>query len=111
VEERHCERAVHRVLVRLAAACNQEYPLTELFSRFLFATIISLYNKWMFSPEHFGFPYPLMVTTFHMFVQFALAAFLRFVFPHHFKPDRSPSRRDYGSVGMLCFAQKTPHQL
>jgi solute carrier family 35 protein C2 len=71
--------------------------MIELYpSRFLFATILSVYNKWMFSPDHFGFPYPLFVTTLHMFVQFALAALIRYVWPRKFKPERSPKRFDYG---------------
>ncbi|THG96174.1 hypothetical protein EW026_g5607 [Hermanssonia centrifuga] len=35
-------------------------------SWFVFAMVLSLYNKWMFSPEHFGFPFPLFVTTMHI---------------------------------------------
>ncbi|KAG2125980.1 triose-phosphate transporter family-domain-containing protein [Suillus clintonianus] len=65
-------------------------------SWYIFATVLSLYNKWMFSPDLFGFPYPLFVTTLHMFVQFVLAAALRFCFSHHFRPERSPSVKDYG---------------
>ncbi|KAI0645487.1 TPT-domain-containing protein [Trametes meyenii] len=64
-------------------------------SWFLFATLISVYNKWMFSPEHYGFPSPLFVTTIHMWVQFALAALLRYTLPQHFCPDQRPSRNDY----------------
>lgn len=63
--------------------------------RFLFATVLSVYNKWMFSPDYYGFPFPLFVTTLHMFVQFILAAFLRYVFPRKFRPDRNPSTLDY----------------
>lgn len=65
-------------------------------SWFIFATVLSLYNKWMFSPDLFGFPFPLFVTTLHMFVQFVLAAALRVCFSHHFRPERSPSIKDYG---------------
>lgn len=65
-------------------------------SWYIFATILSLYNKWMFSPDLFGFPYPLFVTTLHMFVQFVLAAALRVCFSHHFRPGRNPSVKDYG---------------
>ncbi|KAI0041751.1 TPT-domain-containing protein [Auriscalpium vulgare] len=64
-------------------------------SWFLFALVLSLYNKWMFSPEHFGFPYPLFVTMLHMFVQFMFAAVMRFGWPRHFRPDNSPSSADY----------------
>ena len=65
-------------------------------ARFVFATILSVYNKWMFSADYFGFPYPLFVTTLHMFVQFSLSAGVRAVWPHRFKPERSPSKGDYG---------------
>lgn len=65
-------------------------------SRFLFATVLSVYNKWMFSPEYFAFPWPLFVTTLHMFVQFALAAILRAAWPARFKPERRPTGADYG---------------
>ncbi|KAJ3497150.1 hypothetical protein NLJ89_g10390 [Agrocybe chaxingu] len=64
-------------------------------SWFLFATLLSVYNKWMFSADHFGFPAPLFVTTMHMFVQFALASALRTIWPQRFRPKSSPSREDY----------------
>lgn len=63
--------------------------------RFTFSTIISVYNKWMFSKEHYDFPYPLFVTTVHMFIQFILAALLRFLWPRKFRPKQSPTTRDY----------------
>ncbi|OSX66552.1 hypothetical protein POSPLADRAFT_1178018 [Postia placenta MAD-698-R-SB12] len=62
---------------------------------FLFATVLSVYNKWMFSPDRFGFPSPLFVTTLHMFVQFILAALLRLIWPRHFRPERNPTPSDY----------------
>ncbi|TFK89479.1 TPT-domain-containing protein [Polyporus arcularius HHB13444] len=62
---------------------------------FLFATLLSLYNKWMFSPDRYGFPSPLFVTTAHMWVQFSLAAVLRYALPRHFRPEQMPSRQDY----------------
>ncbi|KAI0790716.1 triose-phosphate transporter family-domain-containing protein [Abortiporus biennis] len=64
-------------------------------SWFLFATILSVYNKWMFSKEHFGFPAPLFVTTMHMFVQLALASACRYIWPRSFRPDRNPAKSDY----------------
>ncbi|KAI1796375.1 TPT-domain-containing protein [Ganoderma leucocontextum] len=62
---------------------------------FFFATLLSVYNKWMFSPDRYGFPSPLFVTTAHMWVQFALAASLRYTLPGHFRPTHIPSREDY----------------
>lgn len=45
------------------------------------ALLLSLYNKWMFSPEHLDFHFPLLVTALHMIVQFALANVVLFSFP------------------------------
>ncbi|XP_006460905.1 hypothetical protein AGABI2DRAFT_70443 [Agaricus bisporus var. bisporus H97] len=67
-----------------------------ILSWFLFATILSVYNKWMFSKDRYGFPAPLFVTTMHMFVQFVLAAFLRFTWPSRFRPVQVPTRVEYG---------------
>ncbi|KAF9231398.1 triose-phosphate transporter family-domain-containing protein [Melanogaster broomeanus] len=66
-----------------------------ILSWFLFSTVLSVYNKWMFSPDHFAFPFPLLVTTLHMLVQFLLAASLRLIFPRHFRPDQRPPLRNY----------------
>ncbi|KAG6812544.1 hypothetical protein H0H92_002313 [Tricholoma furcatifolium] len=63
---------------------------------FFFATTLSVYNKWMFSSDHFGFPYPLFVTTVHMFIQFIFAATLRFFWPQRFKPANNPTAVNYG---------------
>ncbi|KIJ67490.1 hypothetical protein HYDPIDRAFT_25939 [Hydnomerulius pinastri MD-312] len=68
-----------------------------ILSWFLFATVLSVYNKWMFSPDHFAFPYPLFVTTLHMLVQFLLAAVLRSIYPRYFCPDKRPTLRGYGT--------------
>ncbi|EJF57629.1 TPT-domain-containing protein [Dichomitus squalens LYAD-421 SS1] len=62
---------------------------------FFFATLLSVYNKWMFSPDRYGFPSPLFVTTAHMWVQFALASLLRYTLPRHFRPEQIPTREDY----------------
>jgi solute carrier family 35 protein C2 len=62
---------------------------------FLFATVLSVYNKWLFSPNYFNFPFPLFVTTVHMFIQFLLAALLRCTFLRSFVSDRRPTLRSY----------------
>jgi hypothetical protein len=63
--------------------------------RYGFATLLSLYNKWMFSPQYYGFSFPLFVTFCHMLVQFALAALVRLVWPVQFRPVERPSRQEY----------------
>ncbi|KAH9847192.1 TPT-domain-containing protein [Lenzites betulinus] len=74
---------------------NAIVNLLFIASWFFFATMISVYNKWMFSPDHYGFPSPLFVTTIHMWVQFVLAALLRYTMPGRFRPEKRPSRKDY----------------
>ena len=69
--------------------------LTE-FGRFLFATLLSVYNKWMFSPERYGFPFPLFVTSLHMWIQFACAASVRVLLPAYFRPPEKPTMKQYG---------------
>ncbi|KAF9022162.1 hypothetical protein BDZ89DRAFT_212652 [Hymenopellis radicata] len=75
---------------------NASLNLLFIASWFLFATTLSVYNKWMFSDDHLNFPYPLFVTTLHMFVQFILAAILRM-----FWPTTNPEYVSYSSV-MSC---------
>jgi solute carrier family 35 protein C2 len=66
----------------------------DLDPRYGFATLLSLYNKWMFTPEYFNFPYPLFVTFCHMIVQFTLASLIRAIWPGY-RPLERPTRRDY----------------
>ena len=66
--------------------------------RFLFAMLLSVYNKWMFSKGLFGFPAPLFVTAIHMFVQFLLAAVLRHAHPNAFRPVHNPTIGNYTYV-------------
>ncbi|KAI5117229.1 hypothetical protein M0805_001587 [Coniferiporia weirii] len=63
---------------------------------FIIAIVLSVYNKWMFSPDRYGFSWPLFVTMLHMFVQFALAALVRNVWSRKFRPLHNPSKKDYG---------------
>ncbi|TFK25559.1 triose phosphate transporter [Coprinopsis marcescibilis] len=75
---------------------NALINLLFIASWYFFAMVLSLYNKWMFSPQYYGFPAPLFVTTMHMFVQFVLAAMLRFIWPKRFRPKYNPTPGDYG---------------
>ncbi|KAJ1310512.1 hypothetical protein OPQ81_007243 [Rhizoctonia solani] len=69
---------------------------------FGFATILSIYNKWMFSGDKFGFPSPLFVTSMHMLMQFLLAALFRFLFPSTFGSPYSPTRKQYATKAVPC---------
>ncbi|MCJ1231610.1 Triose-phosphate Transporter [Toensbergia leucococca] len=52
---------------------------------YLFSLSISIYNKWMFSPDHLDFHFPLFTTCVHMLVQFSLASLVLYLFPR-FRP-------------------------
>jgi hypothetical protein len=93
VEERCNKHALYCLVV--STNPSQSTRMIEHFARYVFATILSVYNKWMFSPNLFGFPAPLFVTTLHMFVQFSLATLIRALWPHHFKPRARPTPNDY----------------
>lgn len=69
--------------------------LSTLVYRYFFATLLSLYNKWMFSPLYYGFTYPLFVTANHMVVQFFLAWVVRLVWSERFRPREKPGKEDY----------------
>lgn len=70
-------------------------PLSVLLHlRYFFSTLLSLYNKWMFTPEYYGFSYPLFVTMCHQIVQFGLAFAVRRIFPS-LRPKERPQKYDY----------------
>ncbi|KAG9126307.1 Triose-phosphate Transporter [Ceratobasidium sp. 392] len=69
---------------------------------FGFATVLSIYNKWMFSTDKFGFPSPLFVTAMHMCMQFMLAALARWLFPRTFGSPHSPTLKQYGTKAVPC---------
>ncbi|KAL0072759.1 hypothetical protein AAF712_000522 [Marasmius tenuissimus] len=75
---------------------NAVINMLFISSWFFFAIVLSVYNKWMFSPEHMDFRYPLFVTTLHMIVQFTLAALVIRIWPKHFQPTTKPTPEEYG---------------
>ncbi|KAL0579760.1 hypothetical protein V5O48_002254 [Marasmius crinis-equi] len=69
-------------------------------SWFLFAIVLSVYNKWMFSEQYMNFRYPLFVTTLHMIVQFGLAALVIRIWPKSFQPTTKPTLEEYGKKAL-----------
>ncbi|KAK2778873.1 Triose-phosphate Transporter [Emmonsiellopsis sp. PD_33] len=57
---------------------------------YIFSLSISIYNKWMFSPDHLDFKYPLFTTSLHMVVQFTLSSLVLYIFPS-LRPQEQPS--------------------
>lgn len=91
--------------------------------RYTFSTLISVYSasspfftpleskltlssstadKWMFSEDHYNFPYPLFVTSVHMLVQWTLSAITLYFF-RHLRPTTRPSAPDYACVSFSFF--------
>ncbi|KAI8141339.1 triose-phosphate transporter family-domain-containing protein [Fennellomyces sp. T-0311] len=60
----------------------------------LFATFLSVYNKWMFSAEHYNFQFPLFVTSIHMVVQFIFAGLSILLVPR-LRPNTRPTVKEY----------------
>lgn len=52
-----------------------------ILSWYTFSTLISVYNKWMFSTDKKNFSFPLFVTSFHMLMQFVLSSSAMKLFP------------------------------
>ncbi|KAK0525419.1 hypothetical protein OC834_005180 [Tilletia horrida] len=68
--------------------------LLLIASWYLFSTLISLYNKWMFDKKHYNFAYPLFVTCFHMIVQAVLSALALCIFERQLVVRRPNGRRE-----------------
>ncbi|KAE8226165.1 hypothetical protein CF319_g1196 [Tilletia indica] len=68
--------------------------LLLIASWYLFSTLISLYNKWMFDKKHYNFAYPLFVTCFHMIVQAVLSASALCIFERQLVAKRPNGRRE-----------------
>ncbi|WWD01214.1 hypothetical protein V866_008155 [Kwoniella sp. B9012] len=111
----------HATLEMKKALWWKNVIITGMFilSWYTFATLLSLYNKWMFSPNYYGFSYPLFVTCCHMVVQFGLAALIRVTFADRFRPKERPTRKEYvtkilptaaatgGDIGLSNLSLKT----
>jgi solute carrier family 35 protein C2 len=66
---------------------------------YFFSLLISLYNKWMFSPDKLDFRFPMFTTAMHFLVQFSLASLILFLFPslrpkNNYRSDLGQSRHE-----------------
>ncbi|ORZ24657.1 triose-phosphate transporter family-domain-containing protein [Absidia repens] len=61
---------------------------------YTFATFLSVYNKWMFSADHYNFQFPLFVTSIHMIVQFVFAGSSLLLVPG-LRPKSRPNLNEY----------------
>ncbi|KAF2232815.1 TPT-domain-containing protein [Viridothelium virens] len=65
---------------------------------YLLSISISVYNKWMFSPDNLDFHYPLFTTCIHMLVQFVLASLVLFFVPSYRPSNRFQENHANGSA-------------
>ncbi|KAH0548680.1 hypothetical protein GP486_007776, partial [Trichoglossum hirsutum] len=75
---------------------------------YTFSLSISIYNKWMFSPDHLDFHFPLFTTSMHMLVQFSLASLVLYMFPR-FRPQHSDSHHRSNSGPRSEHGDRKPH--
>ncbi|CAO3689958.1 unnamed protein product [Rhizopus stolonifer] len=73
---------------------NISINLLWILTWYTFATILSVYNKWMFSQDHYNFQYPLFVTSIHMIVQFFFSG-MSLLFVPKLRPKKRPSISNY----------------
>ncbi|EGF79900.1 hypothetical protein BATDEDRAFT_16815 [Batrachochytrium dendrobatidis JAM81] len=69
-----------------------------------FTVSISLHmlNKWMFSKEHFAFPFPVFTTMFQMIIQFGLSGLIMVTALPKLLPDKIPRAYDYLTIVLPC---------
>ncbi|CDS11473.1 hypothetical protein LRAMOSA03736 [Lichtheimia ramosa] len=80
----------HKKALLKSSAIN----LFWITSWYTFATFLSVYNKWMFSAEHYNFQFPLFVSSIHMVVQFSFAGLSLLLVPS-IRPPKRPTIKDY----------------
>ncbi|KAG0014249.1 Triose-phosphate Transporter [Entomortierella chlamydospora] len=65
------------------------------------STSLSFYNKWLFSPRHYNFRFPLFTTCLHMIAQFVLSSLTLTLIPS-LRPSSAPTPKDFGTKIMPC---------
>ncbi|KAF9338760.1 Triose-phosphate Transporter [Linnemannia elongata] len=89
--------AIAKRQVRVQMAWNIFY----VFAWYSCSTALSFYNKWLFSPQHHNFQFPLFTTSLHMVAQFALSSLTLFLLPA-MRPKASPTPKDFGTKIVPC---------
>ncbi|KAL2270004.1 hypothetical protein VTJ83DRAFT_2188 [Remersonia thermophila] len=74
---------------------------------YFFSLLISLYNKWMFSPDKLNFRFPMFTTACHFLVQFTLASLVLLIFPS-MRPKHGRSYHDQHHPSDLSQSRHEP---
>ncbi|KAF9204103.1 Triose-phosphate Transporter [Haplosporangium sp. Z 27] len=92
---------------QVAALAKREFRIRMAWNAFyVFAwyscsSALSFYNKWLFSPNHHNFQFPLFTSSFHMVAQFTLSSITLAIMPS-LRPKAAPSAKDFGTKIMPC---------
>ncbi|KAF9118888.1 Triose-phosphate Transporter [Mortierella sp. 14UC] len=89
--------AIAKKQVRVQMAWNVFY----VFAWYSCSTALSFYNKWLFSPAHHNFQFPLFTTSLHMVAQFLLSSITLFFLPR-LRPKAAPLPKDFGTKIVPC---------
>ncbi|KAJ1963911.1 hypothetical protein GGI12_001760 [Dipsacomyces acuminosporus] len=68
---------------------------------YIFSGLLSVYNKWLFGKTQRNFPFPLFVSSIHMFAQYILAMLCLRLFPS-LRPSQSPTWGTYLTRAVPC---------
>ncbi|KAF9348327.1 Triose-phosphate Transporter [Mortierella sp. AD094] len=91
------ERLIAKRYLRIKMFWNVFY----VFAWYGCSTSLSFYNKWLFSPHHYNFRFPLFTTCLHMVAQFALSSLTLSLIPS-LRPNSAPTPKDFGTKIMPC---------
>ena len=71
---------------------------------FLFSSLLSSYNKYVFGNDHMSFPCPLLMTSIHFFAQWVFAASMCTLFPVFFGAERIETMtwRQWSALSIPC---------
>lgn len=86
---------------QVAAIAKKQFRLQMFWNVFFIlawyscSTALSFYNKWLFSPNHHNFRFPLFTTSLHMVAQFVLSS-ITLAFLPALRPKTAPTAKDFG---------------
>lgn len=90
-----------RLLAKKQVRIKMMWNIFYVFAWYGCSTSLSFYNKWLFSPSHYNFRFPLFTTCLHMVAQFALSSLTLSLIPS-LRPSSAPSAKDFGTKIMPC---------
>ncbi|KAG9321305.1 hypothetical protein KVV02_007878 [Mortierella alpina] len=90
-----------RLIAKRQLQIKMFWNVFYVFAWYGTSTSLSFYNKWLFSPNHHNFRFPLFTTCLHMVAQFLLSSLTLLLVPS-LRPQSAPSAKDLGTKIMPC---------